>query len=170
MIISYIDGQVEVLRKRDYARGLVGSNQMAKDMPIMLRMLTASLNTLRGLRQLPTSRNSLDAIDAFYNAEAEHRSDLLNDRNLHTYAQARIGEAYNYANGHTSRIEGVFKSVVDYLKDNSKGQRLVSVVGEITVEANLSRANLSRANLSGAENASLPAGWKVTEVGLAVKE
>ena len=121
MIISYIDGQVEVLRKRDYARGLVGSNQMAKDMPIMLRMLTASLNALRYLRQLPTSRNSLDAIDAFYNAEAEHRSDLLNDRNLHTYAQARIGEAYNYANGHTSRIEGVFKSVVDYLKDNSKG-------------------------------------------------
>lgn len=121
MIISYIDGQVEVLRKRDYARGLVGSNQMAKDMPIMLRMLTASLNALRYLRQLPTSRNSLDAIDAFYNAEAEHRSDLLNDRNLHTYAQARVGEAYNYANGHTSRIEGVFKSVVDYLKDNSKG-------------------------------------------------
>lgn len=121
MIISYIDSQVEVLRKRDYARGLVGSNQMAKDMPVMLRMLTASLNALRYLRQLPTSRNSLDAIDAFYNAEAEHRSDLLNDRNLHTYAQARIGEAYNYANGHTSRIEGVFKSVVDYLKDNSKG-------------------------------------------------
>lgn len=121
MIISYIDGQVEVLRKRDYARGLVGSNQMAKDMPIMLRMITASLNALRYLRQLPTSRNSLDAIDAFYDAEAKHRSDLLNDRNLHTYAQARVGEAYNYANGHTSRIEGVFKSVVDYLKDNSKG-------------------------------------------------
>ena len=37
-----------------------------------------------------------------------------------------------------------------WLKDNSKGQRLVSVVGEITVEANLSRANLSWANLSGA--------------------
>lgn len=121
MIISYIDGQVEVLRKRDYARGLVGSNQMAKDMPVMLRMLTASLNALRYLRQLPTSRNSLDAIDAYYDAEAKHRSDLLNDRNLHTYAQARVGEAYNYANGHTSRIEGVFKSVVDYLKDNSKG-------------------------------------------------
>ena len=121
MIISYIDGQVEVLRKRDYARGLVGSNQMAKDMPVMLRMLTASLNALRYLRQLPTSRNSLDALDAFYDAEAKHRSDLLNDRNLHTYAQARVGEAYNYANGHTSRIEGVFKSVVDYLKDNSKG-------------------------------------------------
>ena len=38
-----------------------------------------------------------------------------------------------------------------WLKDNSKGQRLVSVVGEITVEANLSRANLSWANLSGAD-------------------
>ena len=41
--------------------------------------------------------------------------------------------------------------------------------------ANLSRADLSGANLSGAdlsraENASIPAGWKVTEVGLAVKE
>lgn len=121
MIIGYIDNQVEALRKRDYARGLVGSNQMAKDMPVMLRMLTASLNALRYLRQLPTSRNSLDAIDAYYNAEAQHRTDLTNDRDLHTYAQARIGESYNYSNGHTSRIEGVFKSVVDYLKDNSKG-------------------------------------------------
>ena len=35
--------------------------------------------------------------------------------------------------------------------------------------ANLRWANLRWANLSGAENASLPAGWKVTEVGLAVK-
>lgn len=121
MIIKYIDDNVEVLRKRDYARGLVGSNQMAKDMPVMFRMLTASLNALRYLRQLPTSRNSLDAIDAYYDAEAQHRSDLLNDRNLHTYAQARVGEAYNYSNGHTSRIEGVFKGAVDYLKDNSKG-------------------------------------------------
>ena len=127
MIISYIDDQVEVLRKRDYARGLVGSNQMAKDMPIMLRMLTASLNALRYLRQLPTSRNSLDAIDAYYDAEAQHRSDLLNDRDLHTYAQARVGEAYNYANGHTSRIEGVFKSVVDYLKENSKGNNSYTI-------------------------------------------
>lgn len=121
MIIKYIDDNVEVLRKRDYARGLVGANQMAKDMPVMFRMLTASLNALRYLRQLPTSRNSLDAIDAYYDAEAQHRSDLVNDRDLHTYAQARVGEAYNYSNGHTSRIEGVFKSVVDYLKDNSKG-------------------------------------------------
>ena len=121
VIIKYIDDNVEVLRKRDYARGLVGSNQMAKDMPVMFRMLTASLNALRTLRQTPTARNAFDAVDAFYDAEAKYRSDLLNGRNLHTYAQARIGEAYIYANGHTSRIEGVFKSVVDYLKDNSKG-------------------------------------------------
>ena len=36
--------------------------------------------------------------------------------------------------------------------------------------ADLSGADLSGANLRWAENASLPAGWKVTEVGLAVKE
>ena len=36
--------------------------------------------------------------------------------------------------------------------------------------ADLRGANLSGADLSRAENASLPAGWKVTEVGLAVKE
>ena len=36
--------------------------------------------------------------------------------------------------------------------------------------ADLRGANLSGADLSRAENASIPAGWKVTEVGLAVKE
>ena len=38
-----------------------------------------------------------------------------------------------------------------WLKDNSKGQRLVSVVGEITVEADLSGADLSWADLSWAD-------------------
>ena len=38
-----------------------------------------------------------------------------------------------------------------WLKDNSKGQRLVSVVGEITVEADLSRADLREANLREAD-------------------
>ena len=50
------------------------------------------------------------------------------------------------------------------------GDVLFTVNSETLRGADLSRADLSRANLSGAENAPLPAGWKVDEVGLAVKE
>ena len=145
-VTSYIDNAVEVMRKQDYQKGMVAFNN--RETPVLFRMITASLNALRSLRQLPTSRNALDALDAYYAAEAQHRSDLLNDRNLHTYAQARVGEAYNYSNGHTSRIEGVFKSVVDYLKDNSKGDTTYGlemlsqyVKAQHTIERNARNSN-----------------------------
>ena len=48
--------------------------------------------------------------------------------------------------------------------------RLADLRGADLSLADLSLADLSLADLRGAENASLPAGWKIDEAGLAVKE